>query len=280
MNRRFVSTITHTLAAAALVASAALPAAAQTPAPAAAPAPAPASVSKFGIADNSFLVEEAFNQEFGIFQNIFVMTRSHTGLWSGSFTQEWPVPGMKHQFSYTIPLSVFDGSASLGDALINYRYQMLDGANGTVAFSPRLSLVVPTSKEGREFGASGAGLQMNLPVSKQTGSVFIHLNAGTTMIREAGSGTPWQQTPFAAGSVIVAVRPMFNLMVEAYTESRPGLKDRDVSTTIAPGFRTGINVGDKQWIVGVAVPITRGAVRDHGVLGYLWSELPFRKLAK
>ncbi|MBP8274510.1 MAG: hypothetical protein KAY59_08765, partial [Acidobacteria bacterium] len=94
MNRRFVSTITHTLAAAALVASAALPAAAQTPAPAAAPAPAPASASKFGIADNSFLVEEAFNQEFGIFQNIFVMTRSHTGLWSGSFTQEWPVPGM------------------------------------------------------------------------------------------------------------------------------------------------------------------------------------------
>lgn len=280
MNRRFVSTITHTLAAAALVASAALPAAAQTPAPAAAPAPAPASASKFGIADNSFLVEEAFNQEFGIFQNIFVMTRSHTGLWSGSFTQEWPVPGMKHQFSYTIPLSVFDGSASLGDALINYRYQMLDGANGTVAFSPRLSLVVPTSKEGREFGASGAGLQMNLPVSKQTGSVFIHLNAGTTMIREAGSGTPWQQTPFAAGSVIVAVRPMFNLMVEAYTESRPGLKDRDVSTTIAPGFRTGINVGDKQWIVGVAVPITRGAVRDHGVLGYLSYELPFRKLAK
>jgi hypothetical protein len=45
---------------------------------------------RFGILDNSFLVEEAFNQEAGIFQNIFAFTRSQDGAWQGAFTQEWP----------------------------------------------------------------------------------------------------------------------------------------------------------------------------------------------
>ncbi len=44
----------------------------------------------FRISDNSFLVEEAFNQEAGIFQNIFGATRID-GQWAATFTQEWPV---------------------------------------------------------------------------------------------------------------------------------------------------------------------------------------------
>jgi hypothetical protein len=43
------------------------------------PASAQGRVSPFGIYDNSFLVEEAFNQEPGIFQNIFVMSRLRPG---------------------------------------------------------------------------------------------------------------------------------------------------------------------------------------------------------
>lgn len=240
--------------------------------------PDAAAQSKFGIADNSFLVEEAFNQETGIFQNIFVMTRSRTGLWSGSFTQEWPVPGQRHQLSFTAPLSVLSGDATFGDALINYRLQVSNGAGAAPAFAPRLSLVLPTSADRRAFGVSGAGWQVNLPLSKESGALMFHANVGATRLREGGSGTPWTTTPFAAGSVIVAVRPMFNLMLEAFTESRPGDGGRDVSTTFAPGFRTGINVGTHQWIVGLAVPVTRGALRDHGVLGYLSWELPFRSL--
>ena len=44
----------------------------------------------FRITDNSFLVEEAFNQEAGIFQNIFNAARID-GAWASTFTQEWPV---------------------------------------------------------------------------------------------------------------------------------------------------------------------------------------------
>ena len=54
----------------------------------------------FRITDNSFLVEEAFNQEKGVFQNIFGMTRIG-GTLAATFTQEWPVPAKAHQLSYT-----------------------------------------------------------------------------------------------------------------------------------------------------------------------------------
>lgn len=244
--------------------------------PAATPVPAPAA-SKFGITDNSFLVEEAFNQEAGVFQNIFVMSRNRGGVWSGSFTQEWPVLSIKHQLSVTVPMSAVSGKGAIGDTLINYRYQAWSGEGSLPAFSPRVSLILPTSAERREFGTSGAGVQVNLPFSKEVGSVFFHANVGTTSVRESGSGTPWQTTPMVAGSVIVAVRPMFNLMFETYSESRSGDAGREVSTTFVPGFRTGFNVGEKQWIVGVAMPITRGAIHDRGVLAYLSYELPFMK---
>src|SRR2546426_848940 len=85
--------------------------------------PAP-DTSPFGITDNSFLVEESFNQEPRIFQNIFLFTRARHGGWNASFTQEWPVPGVRHQLSFTLPFQRVEGSASVGDLFLNYRYQL------------------------------------------------------------------------------------------------------------------------------------------------------------
>ena len=59
------------------------------------------SSEPFAISDNSFLVEEAFNQEAGVFQNIFGMLRTDNA-WIPAFTQEWPLGSQKHQFSYTL----------------------------------------------------------------------------------------------------------------------------------------------------------------------------------
>lgn len=244
---------------------------AQTPAPAAEPP------SRFGIEDNSFLVEEAINQERGIFQNILVFTRSRDGAWTGSFTQEWPVGGQRHQLSATIPFSRIDGAGGVGDVLVNYRLQVWDGSDARPAFSPRLSVVLPSSADRRDFGTGGVGWQANLPFSKRAGRVYWHANAGNTWLRESGRASDWQSTPFVAGSAIVAVRPMFNLMLELYQEWQPTATGRDRVTTVAPGMRGGWNVGDTQWIIGVAAPITRGARRDHAVLGYLSYELPFTK---
>jgi hypothetical protein len=61
-----------------------------------------AASRKWEIVDNSFLVEEAFNQEAGVFQNIFTWVLSRHGAWAGNFTQEWPLPNTRHQFSSVV----------------------------------------------------------------------------------------------------------------------------------------------------------------------------------
>src|SRR4029077_18062520 len=57
-----------------------------------------------GIQDNSFLIEEAYNQEAGVVQHISSFARffDSTDL-AYPFTQEWPAPrNPRHQFSYTL----------------------------------------------------------------------------------------------------------------------------------------------------------------------------------
>ena len=58
---------------------------------AAAAAGVPVSRAEEGIQDNSFLIEEAYNQGRGVVQHIGTYVRSgHAGNWASSFTQEWP----------------------------------------------------------------------------------------------------------------------------------------------------------------------------------------------
>lgn len=244
----------------------------------------------FRITDNSFLVEEAFNQEAGVFQNIFGAVRQG-GAWAGGFTQEWPAPSQDHQLSYSVALLDGDPRAGFGDTLINYRYQAsLDGP-GRAAFSPRASLVIPTGDRASGRGTEAWGLQFNLPVSKHVQDWNLHWNGGLTWLPRARSASPQPGgadtsvrllSPFLAASAIYRLQPMFHLMIEsvvAFEESpAPGGTVRETTTTLSPAFRTGWNIGDSQIVTGVAAPIswTEGA-RDTGILLYLSYELPFRK---
>src|SRR5207249_2279859 len=56
-----------------------------------------------GIQDNSFFIEEAYNQQPGVVQHIFNVPIDFTNgsrEIAPSFTQEWPVFSQTHQFSY------------------------------------------------------------------------------------------------------------------------------------------------------------------------------------
>src|SRR2546430_1656193 len=97
------------------------------------------------IQDNSFLMEEAYNQDPRVVQHITTMTRDHVGRWTGTFTQEWPMGGIRNQISYTLPLD------SSTDALINYRYQLVGNGETRVACAPRLSLIAG-SRHDRHYG--------------------------------------------------------------------------------------------------------------------------------
>jgi hypothetical protein len=58
------------------------------------------------IEDNSFLIEEAYNQEEGVIQYIQAYQYSNrTKNWNYTFTNEIPMPNQTHQFSYTVPLA-------------------------------------------------------------------------------------------------------------------------------------------------------------------------------
>jgi hypothetical protein len=248
----------------------------------------PASASAqdaFGIVDNSFLVEEAFNQERGIFQNI-VNYRWHRGEWLGSFTQEWPIPTMRHQLSFTLPFGSVADRASIGDALVNYRLQVLEEGEGRPAFAPRISLIVPLASRESELGGGVVGLQFNLPFSKRRGDWYFHWNGGLTFLPgdedRFGDDAEALTSPFVAGSVIWQASSTLNFLVEAVGESialpdRNGKSERLRQLTLSPGMRYAWNPGKAQVVVGLAAPITRAYERNTGsVLGYFSYELPFK----
>lgn len=247
------------------------------------PAGVLAQAKPFGIVDNSFLVEEAFNQDKGTFQNIFSWTRSDTGDWEGSFTQEWPAPVTAHQLSYTVPFAGGGSPTHFGGVLISYRYQVLNEGPGRPAFAPRFSVILPT---GDGVDASNhPGLQVNLPFSKQVGALYMHGNAGFTWLHGVPLGPTARDdltTPHIAGSLVWNTRPFFNLMIESDIEFEDAVRvslvtSREAVVTVSPGFRGGWNVGvDRQMIVGAALPITSGEDR-HTVafLTYFSYELPF-----
>ena len=105
----------------------------------------PTPAAQLGIQDNSFLVEEAYSQNFGVVQHISSFTRFWNSQdWNYTFTQEWPVPGdERHQLSYTL-VALHSGASpgsgvGIGDVFLNYRYQLVGSGDTRVAFSPRLA---------------------------------------------------------------------------------------------------------------------------------------------
>jgi len=246
------------------------------------------------IEDNSFLIEEAYNQEPGVVQHIFTAvysadSRAHG--WAFSFTQEWPVFSQDHQFSFTI-LSFHsrDGGervSGVGDILLNYRYQLLEEGDMKPAFAPRFSLILPTGSRDKGTGDNVVGYQWNLPFSKKLGDrVAAHANLGLTYqphVRAVLDSSTGQLSPkhslvsFNLGaSAIYAVLPRFHLMLEWLGIFEDGINDggrreRNFVPIISPGFRAAVVNQEKlQIVVGAAAPI--GLNRkppNYGALLYL-----------
>ncbi|HET9386207.1 MAG TPA: hypothetical protein VFO67_13740 [Gemmatimonadales bacterium] len=203
------------------------------------------------IADNSFLVEEAYNQEQGVVQHIGTWIRAlDRAPWVFTFTQEWPLGSQTHQLSYSIPFQQTPARLSgFGDAAINYRYQWL-AADAPVAFAPRVSMLIPTGSEARGLGSGALGAQLNLPLSATLGSsVVTHWNAGVTAI-------PDVTTYNLGGSVIWLATPVFNILCEAvWLEQNTGAR----SVILNPGVRWAHNFASGLQIVpGVAYGIGLG----------------------
>ncbi|MBA3444551.1 MAG: transporter [Gemmatimonadales bacterium] len=240
------------------------------------------------IQDNSFLIEEAYNQERGIVQHISTFERLRGGDWAFGFTQEWPVGGIRHQLSYTLPVQNDAGGTGLGDIGLNYRHQLVGNPEAAVVFAPRLSLLLPAGDHQQGRGAGALGFQTNLPLSLVLRPEIVsHLNAGATITPSAKSliGAEATTADFNLGaSVIWLLQPSVNLMLEALwlsTASVAGAGEtvRDESLFLNPGIRLAFDlVNDLQIVPGVAYTFDIGRSSDEDALFlYLSLEHPFKR---
>jgi DtxR family Mn-dependent transcriptional regulator len=243
-----------------------------------------APAAPFAITDNSMLVEEAFNQDPGVVQNMFQVGWSDKNDWLTVFTQEWPLFGHRHQISYTLTYESVGTASGLTDTQVHYRYQIRDEGPHGPAIAPRVSVFLPTGNSARALGAGHPSWQMNLPISKQFGDFYVHWNAGFTHSPAAEvDGREWNLLAVSGGaSVIWRMRPRVHLMMESVAvsdeEVEAGEAARHAIWTLSPGLRGGWDIGDAQLVLAVGVPITRTVgTTSTGVIAYLSYELPFRK---
>jgi hypothetical protein len=233
------------------------------------------------IQDNSFLLEEAYNQETGVVQHINTFTLfDDSDDWAYTFTQEWPAPGQRHQLSATLPYLRVTGDGDqrgLGDVAVNYRYQLLGSGEAAVAFSPRFSLVLPTGDEAQGRGTGALGYQVNLPLSAVLSPRAVtHVNVGATFTPGAenpdGSAVDLEVYSFGQ-SFIWLLRERLNLMLELAFASGD-----DESFFVNPGLRWAHDLPSRLQIVpGIAFPIGVGPSQgERTVFLYLSFEHPFR----
>lgn len=244
------------------------------------------------IMDNSFLIEEAYNQEAGVVQHVSLFVRERGGNWAYAFTQEWPFKGQRHQLSFTVPVvhagSGPASSTGFGDIALNYRLQAAGGEGRRLWLAPRASLVLPSGSWENGRGDGAVGFQLALPVSIELSPrLTAHLNAGGQVIPRARNSAGSRATigSVAAGaSLIAAIRPTLNLMIEGLVEHGsevigPDQTQSGTSGYLNPGFRWAYNFASGLQIVpGASYAIGLGDAKDaDGLVLYLSFEHPFRR---
>ena len=244
------------------------------------------------IEDNSFFIEEAYNQEERVVQHIsnanYTMNPNHEFVFT--FTQEWPVTTETHQLSYMLSFLAMNSNLDrgIGDIIINYRYQLFTKSSwATVA--PRLSLIFPTGDSNKRLGSGVFGLQGDVPVSKRlSGKFIVHANAGGTIlpavkgVTAAGGEVMRTLASLSLGlSGIWLAERYDNFLLESiYTfESNideNGEVQHDRAVLLNPAYRHAIDIGGLEIVPGIGFPLTiSGASTDVGIFLYLSFEHPY-----
>lgn len=253
------------------------------------PAQAADSAKTPPIQDNSFLVEEAYNQEAGVVQHIFAFALDRETHDSElDFTQEWPVRSVRHQLSYMVPIlnAAPDQETAFGDLNVNYRYQLTGDASARVAVAPRLTIALPTGSWRTGAGTGALGVEAFLPASIVVSDAFVmHLNAGMRLTPSARNPLGERATikKYAVGgSGVLLAAPRFNLMLETIWSREdevlgPGMVAASNSWTVLPGARGAFNFSSGLQIVpGIGFPFGIGPSRgERSVFLYLSFEHAF-----
>jgi hypothetical protein len=248
------------------------------------------SLSAFAqIEDNSFLLEEGFNQERGVYQFIQkYQTFEESKGFEYSFENEIPIPDENHQFSYEFshgrPTS--EGHGAISDVTLSYRIQPLNKDGFLMA--DRFGLILPTGKVDKGAGNGVWGFEfvkaVTVPVSEKW---MNHWNFGFSVLPNAKSQGHSERgtiSSFSSGtSLIYLFSDNLNFMLEALLESGQGIeadgsKSSETSFTLNPGVRFAMDLDWKetQIVPGISFPTElMNGPTEHGILVYLSIEPKF-----
>lgn len=214
------------------------------------------------IRDNSFLIEEAYNQDRNVTQHIANFAETRDGDWAFTFTDEWPMGSVRDQLSVGLVLLDAAATGDIGALALNYRRQVIGNPEAAVIVSPRLSLFA-------DFGSdsdSPFALQGNVPVTAVlSGSLVTHWNLGLLLRSEPPILN-------AGASVVWLALPWMNFLVEGVFLGESGHRPAYV---VSPGVRWAVNLGSVQVVPGVAFPFALENRDNDSYFLYLSIEHPF-----
>lgn len=233
----------------------------------AATAAAAAQAPQPPLRDNSFLIEEAYNQEPGVVQHVGTFALGRIDGWALGFDQEWPLGGMRDQLSVSLGLLDTGTDFRMGDIELSYRRQLVGEPESRLLLAPKLSLAWFQAEDGPDGNKEGAGGSVGLPVTFVLApSIVTHLNAGVTV-------GPFSPVANAGASAVWLLAPTVNLLVEGIWAGQRGSPPVYV---LNPGARFAINAGSLQVVPGISFPIDlTGHEETDAVFFYLSFEHPF-----
>jgi hypothetical protein len=228
------------------------------------------------IEDNSFLIEEAYNQKKDEYQYTLYYESLEDNANRGNVGIEFPLgDDQTHQLSFNLLFEKFakpSTESGTGDLNMGYRYQVWD--NEFVAFAPRASLLLPTGDYKKGFGAGATGVQFNAPASIKINDSFVaHVNAGYTFIPNTRNTVGDKADTHGANlgaSLVYLFKDTLNFMVEYYGEYAEDVTGRDAvsggaSVFCNPGLRYAINGENSQTVLGAA--LINGVGPSAGITG-------------
>lgn len=245
--------------------------------------------------DNSFLIEEAYNQESGVVQHIATLKNeretvrgNRTSNTAFSFSQEWPIFGQRWQFAYGVKLFNVDfedrdSTASFVATLgvqqldLSLRYQAISGDDSPIAVAPELGFTKRNEHKGRKDSGVGFTIPASARLSKR-----LAAHANLSLASFPFSDRP-QSVFLIGGSGIFAAHRRVHLLFEALAESeRTKLGNGSFTETVtilSPGLRMELSSTSRgQWIAGFALPTTyREDENNAGFFLYFSFEHFYRK---
>jgi hypothetical protein len=231
------------------------------------------------IEDNSFLVDEAFNQEKGVMQFIasFYWSDLSSSCVAYGFTHEIPVFTDHHQVSYTLQYNFSQPFGKTrysgpGDITIGYSY-LVAGKDDLLMMLPQINFVIPTGDPSKGLGNGGFGCKLGLALTKRFSSAIVtHYNISCTMIYNAdeymktsqGESRKAEKTikvKTFASSVVWYPASRFNIMFETVLNylndihaNGPNLRSWQVTGN--PGLRFAADLPKALLVAGASFPFT------------------------